>query len=172
MIHETYLRIIQKHIGSKLIMVYVNSSSAVAIEPIMLNNADRNGVTGNFIKSGISNEFVPFYNVFDKVILCLYNTNGIDLLKAKEIQPLSVKLKDKTNQKVIISSLKQTLSQKVVCVIKTLNEFATAQGIFENMGIAGISINVPPFYNRQEVLKYQLIYNIFDSKYNDLINID
>jgi len=172
MIHDTYLTIIQKHIGFKMILAYVNSTGTVSVEPITLQDADKKGIKADLLKSGLANQNIPFFDNFNKTIICLYNTNGIDLLIAKKVENLGVKLKDKAKQKTIISALKGALGQKVVTVVKVGNDYCAVNGIFQNMGIVGISLSVPPFYNRIESLKYPSVMNIFDTQFNDLIYID
>jgi len=51
-------------------------------------------------------------------------------------------------------------------------DFVVNNGVFQNMGIVGLTLLVPPFFNRTEMLKYPSVINIFDESFNDLLNVD
>lgn len=172
MIHDTILTIISKHVGSRIFLGYLSTTGNPTLEPINLLDVDKKGIRCDLLKTGTQNQYIPFYNDLKKNIFCFYNTNGIDLLIAKKVVNLADKLKDRAAQKLIINSLKGIIGQKVTTIFKTASEFSFTNGIFQNMGIAGITLSVPPFYNRTELLKYPQIYNIFDQEFNDLLLID
>lgn len=172
MIHETYLQIILKHIGEKLIIVYKSTLGGLTVEPILLLDANRNYLVADFLKSGFTNYKMNYYNDLYKNITCLYNLNGIDLLIAKKVETLALKIKDREAQKEIIKNLKGAMGQKVNFVTKIGSDYMSNNAIFLNMGIAGIEISVPPFYNKNEILKYHQILNIYNEKLVDLIYIN
>ncbi|HRP02599.1 MAG TPA: hypothetical protein PLE30_08135 [Candidatus Kapabacteria bacterium] len=172
MIHDSYLAIIQKHIGFKLIIAYVNEKNSLAIEPINLQDVSKKGIVADFIKSGKTNQSMNFYQDMNKQIVAIYNMNDIDLLIAKKVSNLGEKLKNRQLQKAIINNLKVSIGKKISIVSKIGQDYIVNNGIFQNMGIVGVTLSVPPFYNRTEMLKYPSIMNIFDENYNDLLNVD
>lgn len=172
MIHDSFLAIIQKHISYKLIIGYTNDRNGLTVEPITLKDVNKKGIVADFLKSGQSNHSMNFYNDMYKNIIFLYNMNNIDLLIAKKILTLGEKLKDKQFQKSIINNLKVSIGKKVMIVSKQGVDYVVNNGIFQNMGIVGITLTVPPFYNRSEMLKYPTVINVFDENFNDLLNVD
>ncbi len=172
MIHDTYLAIIQKHVGYKLIIGYVNDSNGLTVEPITLKGVNKKGIVADFIKSELNNKPFNFFNDMKKSIIFLYNMNNIDLLIAKKVVTLGEKLKDKQLQKNIINNLKGAIGKKVILVSKQGADYIVNNGIFQNMGIVGITLLAPPFYNRTEMMKYPSIMNIFDEDFNDMLNVD
>lgn len=172
MIHDSFLSIIQKHISYKLIIGYTNDNMGLTVEPITLKDVNKKGIVADFLRSGYNDYTLNFYNDMFKNILFLYNMNNIDLLIAKKVLTLGEKLKDKALQKSIINNLKVSIGKKVMMVNKQGTDYVVNNGIFQNMGIVGISLTVPPFYNRTEMIKYPSVINIYDESFNDLLNVD
>jgi hypothetical protein len=171
MIHSSYLKVVEKHKGFKLIMIYLVNKN-VTIEPITLKNCDKKGIIADFEKSGLIDISIPFFNELDKNIINLYNLNDIDLLEARQVTNLKVRLKDKVLARNIVYILKQALNLYVSIIIKLENKFAVVKGILINMNMDGLIVKSAPFYNQEQVVKYSLIYSVFDDEFNDLINID
>jgi hypothetical protein len=171
MIHDTYLKIIMKHRGSKLILIFLKDKNVV-IEPIILKNCDKKGIVADFERTNTMDVYIPFYNDFDKNILCLYNLNDIDLLNARKVLNFQEKMKDKVYFKNIIQVIKQAMNQYVNIIIKMDNKFSVIKCIFTNMGMSGITVKASPFYNQEQNLKFNLVFHVFDPEFTDLLNID
>jgi len=172
MIHDSYLAIIQKHISYKLIIGYTNDKNGLTVEPITLKEVTKKGIVADFLKSGHKDYSMNFVNDMYKNIIFLYNMNNIDLMMAKKILTLGEKLKDKQLQKSIINNLKVSIGKKIMIVSKQGPDFVVNNGVFQNMGIVGLTLLVPPFFNRTEMLKYPSVINIFDESFNDMLNVD
>jgi hypothetical protein len=164
---EILFQIINKHLGDKLFVI-VNEASFIRLKEGILaafNNKKIELENPTHYEGRLS---IPFKESANNMILNIYNTNFIDLLKAKKAQTLNIKLRNSEQQKRIITNLKHYLNKELYYVYKIDDKISVSLCKFIDMGLLDVTIRLSPFYNKDMKLKYDSILNIYDSSGEDL----
>jgi hypothetical protein len=167
-LHPKIIEIIAKHKGSKITAIHRD------IEGINLKQGELITSTSDSIsiKEADGNQStIPFYKGNDLNTLHIYNSNMIDLVRAKMVDHMAEKMKVRANQKIIIANLKPTIHKVMNFVFKQGGTLNMAKGEFDNMGIQDIKLKLAPFYNKELVLPYYQVYHIYLNENTDLIDL-
>ena len=103
-------------------------------------------------------------------ILNIYNRFNIDLLKGREVKTLSDKFKNRDLQHKIIKNIKPFINRELSIVYRTSEYVIVVKGKFADMGIKGLTVLVAPFYNKELIVAYDQILNIYSFK-EDLVDV-
>ncbi len=162
------LEIIKRHYEDEVFVVAKRSQRLILYSGI-LSEADDEGITLTD-ETGIASQTRLLYeNEGEKLLYHIYNRNHIDLLNATTTPTLAMKLKEKEKKKAILVSLKPYLKQILFFVHKHQQNIHVSSGRFYDMGMMGISLKLPPFFNKDLNLSYNSILHIYNQEYTDLI---
>lgn len=162
------LEILKRHIGYEVSVIIKNNNSlflhfgyVTEVNEAYISITD-DMESGSIIKLYFENESGP-------IILHIYNANHIDLMNARKTITLAEKLKDKEKKKQIFGSLRPFLENRLYFVYRNKQVIHCSSGLFFNMGIMGVSLKLPPFFNQDLNLPYDSVLHIYNSEFNDLI---
>lgn len=163
---DKILQIIAKHKGSRLFVIS-KKSAGLLLQSGHLQNVTMDTVSiaeseGNIIK-------IPFQKDLEDHILHIYNTQNIDLLKAKAAVPLANKLSVRETKKTIFSRLRPNIQKELTFVYKKKTVINVTKGKFIDMGMMGIKLQLPPFYNETLDLNYGSVFHIYAENHDDLL---
>lgn len=162
-------QLLNKHIGSTLNCVYIEegrislkigSLETVLSDKIILKlNSDNSKVTLNFFEKD------------ELILLNIYNSNNIDLIRGKKPFTMDEKLKLRELKTQMMSNIKKFIEKEVYVVYKTETKHMINRGLLTNMGVSGVVIKPAPFYNAEEHIYYRHILHIYSPAGNDLLNV-
>ncbi len=170
MLNPNILKIIEKHIGNKLFLVYRDEKTFKLINCNLRNmNADKLLVQDTATNNP---DFqVNFIENNRPKVLALYNMNGVNLINPINNEHLGAKLRKRENQGTIISQMKPQLKKNISIVFKKLQNFYLVNGQLSNMGMVDLVVKPAPFFNVDQVISYNSVMHVFDENGNDLIAI-
>lgn len=160
--------IIKRHIGDK-VSVIIKNNNGLFLHNSYLTDVDDESITISDEIDSENGTKLNFENDGVQNILHIYNSHQIDLMNARKTLTLAEKLKDKEKKKYIFGSLKPFLQNRLYFVYRNKKVMHCSSGLFFNMGIMGISLKLPPFFNQDLNLPYDTILHIYNSELNDLI---
>lgn len=165
-------QIIEKHIEA-IVYVIWQGNDKINFDFGVLKQVSSSSITINAIdrvNETTQKKTIAFDDMQNSRILHIYNKFHIDLIKAKEVIPLSKKLRNSQLKPLIIKNLKPYLNKDLNIIYKTRDHVIIVKGRFTDMGIMGLTLMVAPFYNNQHNVPYDQIFNIYAEKV-DLIDI-
>jgi|YNPMSStandDraft_1061717.scaffolds.fasta_scaffold00038_41 hypothetical protein len=162
-------QLLNKHIGELLFCVWIeNGKITLKIGRLdtVLSDKIVIKIEGEAGKTSLS-----FFENDKLLMLNIYNSNFIDLIKAKKPFSLDEKLKVREIKKVILQKIKPSLGKEVSIIYKAADKIALNRGILANMGITGVVIKPAPFYNTEENIYYRNVLHIYNAEGDDLLNV-
>ncbi len=169
MFPDVIYKIIFNHVGAIVSVVYWKDGKINAVTG-RLQNATVNNVIVKPIASLEAVRDIPMHIGPKRTVFAIYNQNNIDLLKAKEAVTMDRKMKERKFRVEVINRIKQFLDKEFFVIHKSKDEFFSTDARFKDMGIDSITLLFQPFYNKEHILKYNVIYNIFDNDCVDLLD--
>ncbi len=160
--------IIKRHLGDT-VTVIIKNNNGLFLHTGYITEINEDRITLAEEPDSETGIELNFENEGEQKIMHIYNTHQIDLMNARKTQTLAEKLKDKEKKKVIFSSLKPFLQNRLYFVYRNKKVMHCSSGLFYNMGIMGISLKLPPFFNQDLNLPYDTILHIYSSDFKDLI---
>lgn len=165
-------QIISKHIGTVIYVIWQNQDK-INFDSGILREVSASAILMNALNPNSQQYESKRITIDDGKsfkILHLYNKLNIDLLAAKEVKPLAVKLRDSKIKGQIINNLKPFLKKDLSIVYRTKDNVIIVRGRFADMGIMGLSLLVSPFYNNKLDVPYNSVLNVYADE-SDLIDV-
>lgn len=169
MFPDVIYKIIFNHVGAIVSVVYWKDGKINAVTG-RLQNATVHNVMIKPIASLEAVRDIPMHIGPKRTVFAIYNQNNIDLLKAKEAISMDRKMKERKFRIEVTNRVKQFLNKEFYIIHKAKEEYFCTDARFKDMGIDSITLLFPPFYNKEHILKYNVIYNIFDNDCVDLLD--
>lgn len=164
------LKIIEKHIGSKIFAIFKDEKGVKMIVG-KLQNANAEKILISDMNSTAGNQVIPYVENGRPKMLAMYNSNALNIMNPTNNEHLGAKLRKRENQMKIINSMKPFLKKNISVVYKNNGNIVAVNGQLGNMGMVNLTILPAPFFNDEQIMKYNDIMNIFDEFGNDLIDI-
>lgn len=168
MLNPSILKIIEKHIGSKIFVVFRENNSFKLMH-CTLQNMNENKILVQDLATNHPAQMINFLENNRPKILVIYNMNGVNLANPTNNEHLGQKLRKRENQGPIISSMKPLIKHNIAIVFKKLQNFYLVNGQLSNMGMVDLVVKPAPFFNEDQVISYNSVMNVFDENGNDLI---
>lgn len=169
-IKEITLQILEKHLNSNIFVIYTDGSSLFS-EHGILKACDKISLTFDSFTKNTKNRTLKFIDDKGFHIRHIYNSNFLDIFTTGKTETLAMKLRDKISSKWIINNLKTSLNEEVNVIAKVNQSVNVLRGQMSDMGISGLKLKTPPYYNTEEILDYSIILNVYNLKLTDLTNI-
>lgn len=169
MFSDVVYKIIFNHVGAILSVIYAKDGKIKAVTG-RLQSASVNSLVIKPVESLEPSRDIPMFVAEKRNVFCIYNQNHIDLLKAKEAVNLDRKMKERKFRVNLIKIIKQYINKEFFVIHKSNMEYFVTDARFKDMGLDSITLLFPPFYNNEHILKFNVIYNIFNNDFEDLLD--
>lgn len=164
---EIVKKLLKKHINSQVYIVLSNKKEIIS-EHGLLKEIDDSKIVIDSYTNSIKNRSLKFFDSEGFHIRHIYNANFLDIFDTEQTNVLAYKLRDKNNRKWIINNLKTSLNETVFVISKQNYALTVLKGRLDDMGIMGLKVKIPPYYNREETLEYNTIFNVYNENLTDL----
>lgn len=168
--NDKIFQIIQRHTGSLLTAIFIKDNK-LTYDRGILRAVNALSIHMDSEVTYFRGLEIPFTEINQPKLLNLYNTNKIDLLKPNKNTTLGVLLQEKNLKKTIIHHFKENLNSELGFVAFFDDKISLVHGKFRDMGIMGVTVALPPFYNKDLLLKYNSVYNVYNSELKDLMTV-
>ena len=159
--------LLNKHVNDKLYVILLQDGKIV-MKSGVLEAINGNKIILKATEDGTKHE-ITIVEKDEVTVLNVYNRNYVDLLVGKPTEVLSLKLKIRDKQKIIMNKLRPNIGKEITMVYKGDGKLVLSYGQFANMGLMGASLKLAPFYNKEQSLNYSSILHIYDSNQSDML---